>query len=199
VKGTAASPPAEVTLATCIGCGALTLPGRCPEGCAQERKLELVPAAELSELTALTEAAEGHADALRAAVIAVARYEPGHDGDMPDPARARAALATDGHVDPRLRDLVSRPIEPVVSWWCPRCGGVDAPQPCLGVCIRTPVAWANAQHARETQARAAALLDRNDELRAVLILVAHTHPRPGEGARHWDVVRRRATLALAAS
>jgi hypothetical protein len=61
VSGTALSPPAEVTLATCIGCGAMSLSGRCPAGCAQERKLELVLAAELDELTVLADRAQARA------------------------------------------------------------------------------------------------------------------------------------------
>lgn len=190
----AASAPAEVTLATCIGCGALTLPGSCPDGCAQERKLELVPAAQLDELTTLTERAETHADALRDAVIHLADQR---DGYAQVAARAGAVLATHGHVDPRLRDLTREPIEPVVSWWCPRCGGVDAPQPCLGVCIRTPMIWANAQRARETRDRAAAILARTDQLVAVLSFVAHTHPQPGQEARHWRAVRELAARKIA--
>lgn len=190
------SPPGEVTLATCIGCGALSLPGSCPGGCAQERRLELIPAAELDELSALTESAEAHAGALRAGVDGLARRRP-RGGYAQEAAQASALLAADGRVDPRLRDLVAEPVEPVESWWCPSCGGVDAPQPCLGVCIRTPVRWANADQARQTQQRAAAILERTDELLAALFLVAHTRPQPGQEARHWDAVRQRARRALA--
>jgi hypothetical protein len=191
------SPPDEVTLSTCIGCGAMSLPAQCPEGCAQELRLELVPAAELDELTDLTESAESQAIALAAVVTPLAR-EPRRD-DTPAPAAptAAAALFAHGQLEPRLCELVAQPVEPVVSWWCPHCGGVDAPQPCLGVCIRTPVRWAGAERACEMQVRATRAINRVEELRAVLILAAHAHPRPGQEKRHRDAVRQRAQRALA--
>ena len=174
----------------------MSLPGRCSGGCSQERKLELVLVAELDELTGFTDRGEERAAELSDAVgRLVARRRP-DDGYESEAATARAILATHGQVEPRLRELAAQSIEPVVGWWCPRCGGVDAPQPCLGVCIRTPVRWANAGRARETQARAVALLARTDELLAVLALVAHTRPRPGQEARHSRAVRQRARGAL---
>jgi hypothetical protein len=187
----AASLPAEVTLSTCIGCGAMTLPADCPNGCGQERKLEVIPAAELDELTVLTEHAEAQAQTLRAAAttLAHARHPP------EDYAATAATLLAANPPEPRLRQLLAQPEEPTVSWWCPRCGGVDSPQPCIGVCIRTPVRWANAERARAMRARAMAALAVTDELLPALSLVAHTHPQPGQEARHWRAVRERAARA----
>ena len=190
------SPPDEVTLSTCIGCGAMSLPARCPDGCAQERKLELVAAGELDELIALTERAEERAAALARAVVPFARPRCAHRNGARTSAAAGAALATHGPVEARLRQLAAQPVEAVVSWWCPQCGGVDAPQPCLGVCIRAAVRWASAERARETQARAGAAVKRVDALRAVLVLAAHVRPQPGQERRHWDAVQRRAQHAL---
>jgi hypothetical protein len=110
------SPPDEVTLSTCIGCGAMSLPARCPEGCAQERRLELVPAAELDELTVLTASAQAHATALAAVVAPLARKPRRPDDPAFAPATAAAALVTHGQLKPRLRELVVEPVEPVVSW-----------------------------------------------------------------------------------
>lgn len=197
ISDAVAHTPAEVTLATCIGCGAMTLAGHCPGGCAQERKLELVPAEDLNELAVLTGRAEDHALALRSAVASLASHKGSLGTCDDEAARARATLTAHGRAEPRLRELVAAPIEPAVSWWCPRCGGVDAPQPCLGVCIRTPVRWANAERLREMRARAAALLVDTDRLVGALGLVAHTRPQPGQEDRHWRVVRRRAAAALA--
>ena len=194
-----ASPPAEVTLSTCIGCGAMTLPGSCPGGCAQERRLELVGAVELDELTALTERAEARAEALAAVVAALLAQPAPRDDGAQAAETARGALAANGTVEPRLRELATTPIEPEVGWWCPRCGGVDAPQPCLGVCIRTPVRWADARRARAMQARALAVVGRTGRLRGVLSLVAHTHPQPGQAARHWRALGRLASADLLAT
>jgi hypothetical protein len=47
------------------------------------------------------------------------------------------------------------------------------------------------------QVRAKRAIDRVDELRAVLILVAHAHPLPGQEKRHGAAVRQRAQRALA--
>jgi len=176
----------------------MSLPGRCPEGCAQERRLELVPAAELDELTALTERAEIHTGALAAAVAPLAAAPPPHHNAAPLAATARVTLAGHAPVESRLRELAAQPIEPVVSWWCPHCGGIDAPQPCLGVCIRTAMRWASAERAVKMQARAAATVKRADALRALLTLAAHAHPQPGQEERHWDAVQRRARRALGA-
>jgi hypothetical protein len=174
----------------------MSLPGGCPDGCAQERRLELVPAAELDELTALTERADIHTRALAAAVVPLAAAPRQHDDAAQLAATARDTLAAHAPGESRLRELAAQPLEPVVSWWCPHCGGIDAPQPCLGVCIRTPVRWASAEHAAKMQARAAATVKRADALRAVLTLVAHAHPQPGQEQRHWDAMQRRARRAL---
>ena len=190
-----ASLTAEVTLSTCIGCGAMNLPADCPNGCGQERKLELVPAAELDELTTLTERVEAQAHALRSVATALANATRPPESY----AATTSKVLAENTPEPRLRELLATPEEATMSWWCPHCGGVDSPQPCIGLCIRTPVRWANAERARAMRARAEAALARADRLLGALTIVAHTHPQPGHEARHWRAVRVLAARKVAST
>jgi hypothetical protein len=84
------------------------------------------------------------------------------------------------------------PSQRVKTWWCPDCGGIDAPQPCLGVCIRRPIEWVPA--ARYEQETAIALAEREREriLRALLRDLAFVTPREGQWQRNWSALAARA-------
>jgi len=129
--------PDRVTVPTCIGCGAMSRPGTCETGCA-EHKLVLIRAAALDALTnaerqilANTTALAGPAEQLLDRRAATEEW-PGAFASVQEQARTALRSAPD---DPAVAAELDTPAEPAVTWWCDRCGGIDAPQPCLGICV----------------------------------------------------------------
>ncbi|HEU4973567.1 MAG TPA: hypothetical protein VFT50_00650 [Baekduia sp.] len=174
-------------MATCIACGARSRAGECPEGCADV-------AIDLVDLAAL-EAVEEHAGALRERVEAL-RGVLAAAGEAPDDEawrRVREAAARALH-----RDVPEPPeVEVVPAWGCPSCGRVDAPQPCLGVCIRRPVLMVDAARVAAAREESERLAERDGVLTAVVRMLATVRPRPGQEARTREALRERAREALA--
>jgi hypothetical protein len=79
------------------------------------------------------------------------------------------------------------------------CGRLEAPQPCLGVCIRRPTRMVNA--ARFDEVRAAAQPDRTAEraLEPLARMLAFVRPRRGLETAGWRAVRELADRGLAAA
>jgi hypothetical protein len=189
------TPPERVTVTTCIGCGAMSVPGTCQGTCSGERKLELVPASDYDDAQLQGDAAAARIEKLRPLLETVA----GSDGA--DPARALRDLAAPARA--ALRDAPSIPVapedeeaDPVLTWWCPRCGGIDAPQPCIGVCISRPVEWANLQSFEGERDRRARLVDELREVTDVVRALGFVTPRPGQEERNWQALQARARRAL---
>ena len=82
------------------------------------------------------------------------------------------------------------------AWGCPACGRVDAPQPCLDVCIRRPVLMADAAEYRALEPHAAAAAERERRLRPPVRLLAYVTPRRGEDERTHRGLRAAARAAL---
>ena len=79
---------------------------------------------------------------------------------------------------------------------CPECGGLDAAQPCIGVCIWRRLEWVEAG-AFETE-RVQALRDFELE-RSLFDLVsrfARVTPRDGEWERNWCAFQGQARVVL---
>ena len=55
------------------------------------------------------------------------------------------------------------PDQLATAWWCAECGGIDTPQPCLGVCVWRPIDWVN--RSRYEQLRELAASERETERR----------------------------------
>ena len=182
---------------TCIGCGAMGRQERCGGNCS-EHKLELVSG---DDHHALVRAAQDARE--RAARLApVARDLAG--------AAVRPADAHDALL--RLRDSARHALrevtpegppgqwaEPgtVTGWWCARCGNVDMPQPCIGVCIWRPAEWVSLASYERTHHRAEPQLRTARRLTGLLTRLAAVTPRPGQWERNWDALREQARAALA--
>jgi hypothetical protein len=177
----------------------MTIPGECPGACADERRLELIPAADHDALRHAREVAESEHPQLRAAVERFRAADPPVSDDGVDALRAAsedAARALAEVRQPERSGFVETADELVVAWWCPGCGGVDAPQPCIDVCIRRPVEWVNARLFAEEQRRHRAVIERNRRLVDTLVTLAFLTPRPGTEARNWQALQARARVAL---
>lgn len=178
--------PGRVAVATCIACGARSREGDCPEGCT-DLALDLVDAGEVDALAARLAALEIRIDALRKLPEAILAAAPhGHDG-LREQARAALGLGVPS---------AEADVEIVEAWGCPKCGRIDAPQPCLGVCIRRPVLMqdASAYRVLTHEADLAAGCDR--ELSALARLLLHVRPRAGQEERSWAALRAQAQALL---
>lgn len=182
---------------TCIGCGAMARWGTCDTACSEHR-LELVSAADFDALEVERSAVRACVGACRPVVEMLAGTEPGPDGwQAAYRASQRAALAVlrrhESHDDSDER------AEHVTTWWCAECGGIDAPQPCLGVCVWRPADWVNRTGYEAARSRAAGERDAERAMVRVLRRVALVTPREGHWERNWRALHADAREALRAS
>jgi hypothetical protein len=163
----------------------MTRLGTCDTGCSEER-LDLVRAADLERLTGLASGAHVRAEACRAVAIELASGRVGSDdweGTYLSTQRvARAVLRHYPAVDEHSPDW-DEPAERATTWWCAGCGGIDAPQPCLGICLWRPIDWMNAELYEQERTRAVAEHDVEIRLRRLLRRVSSITPRQG----HWEL------------
>jgi hypothetical protein len=175
----------HLTVPTCIGCGARHRDGECPEGCS-DVPLDLVDAADLQALSAATEAREVRIAALQELAETVAAGAPVGWPALQD--RARAALRLPA---PDVPDM-----EIIQAWGCPRCGRVEAPQPCIGVCIFRPRMVADVREYQQLAPRAEQAVAAERALSGVARLISIVAPRPGREEATLAIVRARARHAL---
>jgi hypothetical protein len=158
--------------------------GTCDIGCSEE-KLELVRAVDLEGLTRLAFGTHVRAEAFRAVATELASGLSGPD-DREATYRsvqiaARATLRRYPEVDGQSESWAEQ-AEGATTWWCAGCGGIDAPQPCLGICIWRPIDWVNAKLYGQERTRALAERDMEMCLRRLLRRAAFVTPREG----HWE-------------
>ena len=188
----------RLTIPTCIGCGAM----REYESCVActERKLELVNGTAYDDLTAAAAARRARIRSLRVIVDELARAEPTqHSGPVVyELLRDRARLVL-GQLEPvpgnSSVDLATA-AEPTVVWRCSECGGVDAPQECLGVCIWRPIDWVDARAFETERVRASGESAFERSLFGLVNRFAHVAPRDGEWERNWRVFQGQARQLL---
>lgn len=168
--------------------------GTCGGGCG-EQKLELVPAVQYDALAALASSARIRGEAFGVVVEELLSRRPGAEEwelayrSLQD--IALAALRRYPEVDAEDVDW-DEPVEFVTTWWCAGCGGIDAPQPCLGICVWRSVEWVNG--IRYLEQRAVALAERDTErrLRGLARRVASVTPRAGQWERGWRALEAQA-------
>ena len=191
--------PDRLTIRACIGCGAMWQDLTCPGPCA-ECRIELVSAGDYDQLVASAEACRARVRGLRAVAEELAGARPA-DGTWQAAYQAlqqsaRSALRRLGPPAGRPDELFS-PARIVVVWRCPDCGGLDAPQPCLGVCIWRPVQWVDAASYEAERSRALADRDAEQRLVGLLRTLASITPRTGQWEQNWRALQRRAQDVLA--
>ncbi|MHB1571425.1 MAG: hypothetical protein ACYC0H_19780 [Solirubrobacteraceae bacterium] len=185
--------PSRLTVPTCIGCGAMGIPGQCETGC-REVRLDLVPAASYDALVALRAAIRARARALGVVAQRLTSDQP-CEGDWRAVYRslqgdARAVLSRHPGRGQDCEDWESS--EFATTWWCERCGGLDAPQPCLGICVWRPAEWVQRSVYEHERERALAEHDREQELESLLRLLASVTPRDDGWERSWKALADRA-------
>jgi len=192
-------PPRRLSIPGCIGCGAMRQYESCAEAC-RERRLQLVSGGDYDELTAAAAACRVRIEGLCAVVGELARTEPGPGewrvGYQAVRQSARSALRRSGPAAEGRDDELLSPAETVIVWRCQDCGGIDAPQECIDVCIWGPAAWVDAD-SYEFE-RSQAVLDREVEqsLAGLLRRFAFATPHDGQWERSWRAFQSQARLAL---
>lgn len=183
----AAAAAAAVEVQTCIGCGARSRHAACPAGCGDE-PLDLVA---LDDVVAIGEAAGRATRRLRALRdVARAATRPGPRAeDLRAAAREALRLPAPGAVLDR--------VVPVQAWGCRGCGRVDAPRPCIGVCVRRPVPMVELTRIEGLAAALEADAEAAVALVPVVAMIAHVRPRAGREDETRAALAARAAAALA--
>lgn len=193
--------PTRFEVPTCVGCGAMSRFGSCATGCAEQR-LDLVRAAAYDALAAHGAAMRERDEGLTAAAEQIASSTP-TTVDWEESYRKAQALARSAireHAADEQRDRSwDQPSEPAITWWCMECGGIDAPQPCLGICVWRTVEWVDAAHYQREHERFLVDRDRERRLRALMLRIAHVTPRAGQWERSLKALQRDLRRTLEAS
>lgn len=189
--------PDRVTVLRCIACGAMGREERCDGDCS-EHKLMLVSAVDYDELLGAAHAARVRAARLASAVrlFAGPHVRCSDPGDVLLRLRDDASRALrDGGRDERCTGWDSPAT--VTGWWCARCGNVDMPEPCIGVCVWRPTDWVNVARYQRQLGLAEPSLRAARSLGRFLARAAAVTPRAGELQRNLDAFRAQARMALA--
>jgi hypothetical protein len=172
--------------------------GSCESGCTEQR-LELVRADAYDAAVALEQASRTRVVAFTPIAEELVRGEPADDewqstyGALQQ--RARSALRAHSRTQQQEVDL-SVPSQAAITWWCSQCGAIDAPQPCLGICLWRQVEWVNKDLYDRRRERALAEQERELLLRRLLRRVASVTPHAGQWRRSWQALQTEAARAL---
>ena len=175
-----------LTIPACVGCGSMRQEESCPAGCSETRR-ELVSAADYEQVAAETAASEARIGRLRPVAGELAGTEPA-PGQYQAAYRRLQESARDVLRGPRPGPLPP-PARTMIVWRCDTCGGLDAPQPCIEVCIWGQAAWADARDYRAERARAEAGRRAERALAALLRRLALTTPRAGHWEQSWRALQ----------
>jgi len=187
----------RLVIPTCVGCGSMGITGTCEQGCREER-LDVVGADSFDRVVADTERSRAAASALRAVAAEMAAEESAAEGMTAKGTAADGMAASDSAAEgaedryrrlqaaalaalrahPRSTFEVEEPRAETV-WYCRRCGGIDAPQPCLGICVWERVEWVDVESWQRACERRDAAVAVEASLRRLLHLAAFVTPRDG--------------------
>jgi hypothetical protein len=164
-------------------------------GACREDKVELVGGHDYDALVSAAERRRSRISSLAALIDDIGRSEPRPE-DLETTyeslrERARRELR---EVRPEPADDLR--VEMTAVWRCPECGGLDAPQPCIDVCIWRAVEWVSAQEFEAELARSQLEIELERFLVGLLTRFAFVTPRQGETEANWQAFRDQARLAL---
>jgi hypothetical protein len=168
----------------------MSRPGSCELGCGAEERLDLVAAEEHDELVASVRESQARVEALLEAFRPLT-VQPIDAESAYRALQASARTVLRGQPAP---PPLPEPARVFTTWWCPRCGGVDAPQPCLGICVWRPFDWVAAEDHEQLRSQMRETLAEEQRLRALLGRVAAVTPRPGQWGRGWAALADAAAM-----
>jgi hypothetical protein len=173
-------------------------PATCEAVCS-ERKCELVSGGDYDDLAGATAACGVRIRGFLPVVQEMAHAAPGQ-GDWEVlyeslQGRARALLTAAGPRAAQVIAAMSSP-ETMVVWRCPQCGGLEATQPCIGVCIWRALDWVAATAFERERARALQEIELEHSLLSLLRRLANVRPRDDEWERNTRVFQAQAQHIL---
>jgi hypothetical protein len=190
--------PQCLTLWQCIGCGSMGNAESC-EGTCNFAKLELVTAQQHAYLLDQCLAVTDQTEQFKTLVREIAAQT--ENGDHFERAyrslqlRARRLLH---HVRKDENPRAAPADERATIWLCASCGQVEAPQECLGVCIRRNGEFVRAEDHDATEARTEAAQQEANKLIPLVRHLAWATPRAGQWERTRQSFRQRATALVRA-
>lgn len=188
--------PDRITVLTCLGCGAMGREARC-EGDCSEHKLLLVDAGDFDALQSAAQLARQRTAALKPIALALLDSHPSEQA-CTDAYRALRAVAhtalkaTEPYDD--HGDWQAPPAQ--TGWWCAQCGNVDAPQPCIGVCVWRQTEWVNLTLYQAGLDRAAEDFRAAPEIGRLLDRLVAVTPHAGRCQDNWRVLQAEARATL---
>ena len=170
----------------CIACGAIGNSNPCMGVC-DYHKLEVVRSVEYAELLDEVAVIMEHLKKLTALVHRIAGL-PEEESDRENSYRMLRNCARDllREINPRgkpQQNYVMEPAESVRVWLCRSCRQIEAPQTCLGVCIRPVEEYVRAKHYDELKEQMTVMAGQVQRLCALARRLAWVSPRPGQWQR----------------
>jgi hypothetical protein len=177
--------PDCLTLWRCIGCGAIGNAEQCTGACVYQ-KLDIVSAEDHAELLEQFATIKRQAQCLEAVVRDIAALtdeRSGHEGAYRRlQTSARTLFRSLEHEAISSQNKRAPDDERAVVWSCTTCGQVEAPQPCLGICIRRNGDFLRASDHDELAARVESTQIRALEMAALVRQFIWVAPHVGQ----WD-------------
>ncbi len=178
--------PECLTLWFCIGCGAMGNAEPCSGSC-NFRKIDIVSAAKYADLLETLEQLGDEVERSRVLVHEVASLttDP-RDWESACKSlggRARAVLSASHAAAATPPDAADIAAERMTIWRCATCGQVEAPQECLGICIRRNGEFVGAEDHDHIVEKVAVAREKARGLGALLRQLAWVSPRDGQWER----------------
>ena len=185
----------------CIACGAMGNSNPCMGVC-DYHKLEVVRSVDYAQLLDEATVIMEHLTKLTALVYRIAGLPQEESerensyGMLRNSARdLLREINTTGKPQP---NHVTEPAEGARVWLCHTCGQIEAPQTCLGVCIRPVEEYVRAKHYNELIEHMTVATGRVQKLCALIWRLAWVSPRPGQWQRSSRAFQDEALAVLKA-
>ena len=170
----------------CIACGAMGNSNPCMGVC-DYHKLEVVRSVDYAELLDEATVIMEHLKKLTALAHRIADL-PEEESERENSYRvlrdcAHILLLEINPAGKEQQNRVTVPTESLRVWLCHACGQIEAPQTCLGVCIRPVEEYVRVKHCDELMEQMTAAAGRVKKLRTLVGRLAWVSPRPGQWQR----------------
>jgi len=172
----------------CIACGAMGNSNPCMGAC-DYHKLEVVRSVEYADLLDEATVVMEQLKKLTTLVHRIADL-PKEESERENSYRMLRNCARDLlrelNFEKAQQNRITQPAEGLRVWLCHTCGQIEAPQTCLGVCIRPIEEYVRAKHYSELMEQVTVAAGRVQKLCALVGRLAWVSPRPGQ----WQRVSR---------
>ena len=181
----------RIVIPRCIGCGAMYEFEQCEGGC-DEQHLELVAAGDLDLLEALEQLMQARTDAALPVVSDLVGLHPSGDDEYrrayEEVAQSARRVLQDAPPPEAWPTAAAEASSSIEVWRCARCGAVDAPQECLGICIWRRFEWVQTSIFEQRRQQVADTEGVTRRIFGLLRRIAFSTPRTGGWERSWEAL-----------